>query len=445
MKKVAVLVFLPDKRKNKLSKKNNDYFDFHANAGINVVIELLEDAGIDTDWCSAATAHRYEIVLVSLNSMYDVYALYKEVALRPDWQPSKRNFKVVCGGFGMLNPTTIRNYIDYAVFGRVEDFVVEMIEALLGGGDYDHPSVMVMPEIYKVKFAQASKLLDLECYKENAIGCRDNCKFCLYSWSRRYMGENVGYTRGGRSTPYDAFGKSTSKVSIEMLLKTIKTLEEKYPMVTSGLDGSSQRLRFLYGKKITSEDMIEAVEHLGKFEGSKFFKVFNIVKFPTETEEDREEYVEIFKKAKPKNQVVIKMHHNLFQPQPCTPMQYSPITLYPDESKTKLTTLFDNGKVVIKNELAETPYSHMRISVVSRATPETDKLFHTLCFSQNIRRAARDFRRLKLIENNFDLTPYLREYDVEEEKHPGWFLEGQHSPEALKKAYLWIKKHETRR
>lgn len=445
MNKVGFMVFLPEKRKNKPKKagrKHNNYFDFHANAGANVVIELLELAGIGVDFCSAATAHRYEVVLASLTSTYDVFAFYKEVGLRPEWTRQKRKFKVVCGGFGMINPHTLRNHIDYAVFGRAEDFVVDLVETLLGGGEYAHESVMRMPEISVVKFGQASSLLQLETFKENAIGCSHKCKFCLYSWTRKFLGGDAIYTRGGvDGGPYSPYNMS-GKVSVEIMMKGIKSMEKKYGITRSALDGSSQRLRYLYGKRISDEEFVEAINHLGEFEGAKFLKLFNIVNFPSETDEDRAQMLEVIKRADPKNTVVIHVSSNPFNPQPCTPMAYSPVTLYPDHSKDKLKTILDTPKLGCRYNLCESPLSQLCTAIIGRATEDTDKLFHTICFSSKYKGAARNYRRLKMLENNFDLSPYIREYHPDEEKAPGWFLRTYLPQSALKKAYLWAKDRE---
>jgi hypothetical protein len=439
MNKVAFLVFLPEKRKNKLSKKNNNYFDYHANAGANIVIELLSIAGIEVDFCSAATAIKYEIVLVSLTSQYDVFAFYKEVALLPDWDRERRKFKVVCGGFGMLNPYPIRHHVDYAVFGRAEDFVVDLVEALLGGGDYEHESVMRLPDISVVKFGQASKLLDLETFKEDAIGCSHKCKFCLYTWTRKLMGASH-YVRGGENKNFSPYKHTSGKVSIEVLLKDIKHMKEKYGFTRAGLDGSSQRLRYLYGKRISNEDLIEATDHLGTFEGAKFFKILNVVNFPTETEDDRQEMFEVLKKARPKNMVVVTIHNAPLNPQPCTPLGYGPVTLFPDHSKLKLTRVFEQENLACRYALCETPLSQLKMAIVGRATEETDKLFHTICFSPKLKAAPRDYVRYKMLESNFDLIPYVREYDPDEDKAPGWYLETYLPKSAIKEAYRWTKK-----
>jgi hypothetical protein len=446
MNRVGFLVFLPEKRKNKPKKagrKHNNYFDFHANAGANVVIELLENRGIEIDFCSAATAHKYEVVLTSFTSTYDVFAFYKEVGLRPEWQRKNRKFKVIAGGFGMLNPTTIRNQIDYAVFGRAEDFVVDLVETVLGGGEYEHESVMRMPEISVVKFAQASKLLNMETFKENAIGCSHKCKFCLYSWTRRFLGGDAVYIRGGEEgSPYSPYNMKSGKVSIEIMMKGIKDMTQKYGFTRSALDGCSTRLRYLYGKKISNDEFVEAINHLGTFDGAKFLNLFNIVNFPTETDEDRGEMFEVMKRANPKNTVVIRISNNPFNPQPCTPMQYSPVTLFPDHSKNNLTTVLDRGTLGCRYNLSESPLSQLKTAIIGRATEESDTLFHTICFSSKFRNAARDYRRLKMLQKNFDLTPYTREYHPDEERHPGWFLRTYLPQSALRKAYLWTKERE---
>lgn len=431
--KIGLLVYNPERKRKKTSS-----FDSNSNMGARVVIELIRIKNSqEVDFCSAATAHNYEIVLVPFTSTYDVYAFYKEVALREDWQPKNRKFTVVGGGFGMQNPTTIRNYVDYAVFGRAEGFLHELIDSLLGGSIFEHPSVMKLPNIYKVKIGQAEELMDLDFFHERFVGCVRKCKFCHYTWMRKpTLSPEVNWIQGGE---FDDGYKVGSKASIEVMLKEVKNIDKKYGRVRAALDGYSERLRFLYGKKITSEDFIEAVEHVGSFDKASFFDLYNIGSLPSETDEDREELSTTLRRIKPKNTVILVVTVTPFRPSLATPMQFAPVSLFPDYSKMRLKPIVeDTPNLRAVYSLNESSFSHLQTIIVERATIDTDALFHAVCFSPALKRLNVS-RKLKLLQNHFDLSPYLREYDVDEEKYPGWFLESYTSQEMLKQAYLWTK------
>ena len=273
--KIGWLVYHPEKKRR---KKNS--FDDNSNIGARVIIELIKQGnGVEVTFCSSATASEFEIVLVSFTSTYDIYAFYKEVALKEEWQPGKRKFLVIGGGFGMQNPTTIRNYVDYAVFGRAETFICQMMDTILGGSTFEHQSVMNLPDIHKVVLGQADHLLDFDFFHEKFVGCARKCKFCHYSWSRKpLLPKEVHWQLGGHGE--DVYGIGSGG-SMEMMLKEITSLKKKPGRVRTGLDGYSERLRFLYGKKITNEQLTEAVEHIGNFDGVTFFDVYNIGSMPT--------------------------------------------------------------------------------------------------------------------------------------------------------------------
>lgn len=440
---VGFLVYAP--LKNKMSKARSRYsrvyFDKYLNAGMKVVTEILEKNGITVVPASLEVASKYRIVLVSFTSTFDMVSYYKKVALLKEWQPENREFKIIAGGFGMQNPYPVRNYVDYAVFGRAENFVYEMVDTILGGGEYSHPSVMRLPDVYQIVVSQPTELLQLDSFRESFTGCYHKCKFCHYSWTRKHIGEQGKYQRGG------AFEDSTSSISsgsIEVMMRDIKTIDKKQGKVRVALDGSSERLRFLYGKRITNEKFIEAIEHVGSFGGTTFLHLYNIVNMPTETEEDREEFLSTVLKAKPEGKILLIPTQTPFRATLSTPLLFSPINLFPDWSKHSLEVIFDVGNIRMTNAVFEHPFSILFEMVVIRANEDSQKLFHTLCFSGKLNSQVMS-RRLMMLQKNFDLSPYLREYDVDEEKYPGWWLQSYASHETMKKAYLWTKKRENKK
>lgn len=198
LNEVAFLVFLPEKTR----RKNNSFIG-NGNVGALVIIDVLKKHGINVDFCTTATANRYKVVLISLTSTYDCIAFYKEIALKTDWQYGRRRFLAIAGGFGMQNPTVLRKYIDYAVFGRGEDIIYPLVAAIFGGNlAYEHECVMRLPDVYPVKICQAKELYDTDVFKEDFIGCGNKCKFCHYTWVRkRLAGADHGET-GKVGGPY---------------------------------------------------------------------------------------------------------------------------------------------------------------------------------------------------------------------------------------------------
>ena len=424
---IAFLAYYPEKKRCK-----NNSFRGSYNIGANVIMDVLRRRGIDCDICTPDTAQKYQIILISLTSEYDCLALYRAVALLPTWQPG-RKFKTIAGGAGLQNPTTIRKYIDYAVFGRAENIIYDLVSCVLGGGIFVHESVMNLPDIHPVKLAQATELYlhkvdlgrgkDYRLWEEPFIGCHNKCLFCHYTWARQKIGSGT-YSQGFLDM----------KRSTQCLWKDIPKINKKESCIRTAIDGFSERLRMAYGKKISNQEIIDGINYIGRFEGVTLLRIYNISNMPHETQADRDELYETCKKAAPKNRVIMVFHSTPFRPSLLTPLQWAPVTLYPAISDLSRQVIYDSSKLRVVHSLSnESPWSQLETMIVNRATPETDKLFHTLCFHPKLKKGtARE--KVELLRRNFDLVPYLRAYSVGE-KHPAWFLSSYTGDMTLCKLY----------
>ncbi len=426
--KIAFLAYYPDRKRHK-----NNSFRGNFNIGANVIIDVLRRNGIECDLCTPDTAKDYGIVLISLTSEYDCIALYKAVALLPSWQPKKRKFIVIAGGAGLINPITVRHYIDYGVFGRGEDIIYPLVDCVLGGGIYEHESVMRLPDISPVTFKQASELYPYEVYlgkgrgkrnwKESFIGCPNKCLFCHYTWTKKKV--------GGGDTYYQ--GDLTKEHSIECLWKDIPNIiVKKEGRIRSAIDGFSEKLREVYGKKITNKEIIESINHIGSFGGTTVLLTYNISNMPHETLEDRDELYETLKMANPKGRVIVVLQSTPFRPSNLTPLQWAPVALYPATSDLAAEVVHESPTLRIVHSFTnESPWSQLLTVIVMRATVETDKLFHTLCFSPKLRKGTAT-EKIRLLQRNFDLLQYLKEYD---EQLPTWYLSSYTPQNKLRKLY----------
>lgn len=424
---IAFLAYYPEKK-----RQDNNSFEGNYNIGANVIMDVLRRKGIACDICTPDTAHKYKIVLISLTSDYDCLALYRAVALLPTWQPG-RKFKVVAGGAGMQNPTVIRRYVDYAVFGRAETIIHPLVDCIMGGGVFAHKSVMNLPDIHPVKLCQSLDLYPHEVnlgsgrgcrdWKESFIGCPNKCLFCHYTWARKKIGGDTYYQ-----------GDLTMKRSIECLWKDIPKIDKKEGRIRTAIDGFSERLRMAYGKKITNREIIDGINHLGSFKGTTVILAYNISNMPHESEEDREDLYSTARQAAPKNRVIVVFQSTPFRPSLLTPLQWAPVALYPATSDLSAQVIHDSDNLRVMHSFSnESPWSQLETVIVSRATPETDKLFHALCFHPKLKKGtARE--KVELLKRSFDLLPYLRAYAADE-KHPAWFLSSYTDDEKLRRAY----------
>ncbi|KKW12678.1 MAG: hypothetical protein UY48_C0010G0030 [Candidatus Gottesmanbacteria bacterium GW2011_GWB1_49_7] len=413
LSEIAFLAYYPTRK-----RFNNNSFEGNYNIGANIIMDVLRRKGIYCDICTPDTAQKYKIVLISLTSDYDCIAFYCAVALLPSWQPGRR-FKVVAGGAGMQNPTTIKKYIDYAVFGRGENIIYPLIDCIKGGGMFTHESIMNLPDIHSVKLCQASELYPHEInlgrgcrqWSESFIGCPNKCLFCNYTWTRKRVGNGDTYYQCDL----------TMKRSIECLWKDIPKINKKEGRIRTAIDGFSERLRMIYGKKISNREIIDGINHLGGFPGITVLLVYNISNMPHETQDDREELYLTMRQPTPKNRIIVVLHSTPFRPSLLTPMQWAPVTLYPATSDSSAQVIHDSDKLrVIHSFSNEGPWAQLETMIVNRATTETDKLFHALCFHVKLKKGT-SREKVELLKRSFDLTPYLRDYSAEE-IHPAWFL-----------------------
>jgi hypothetical protein len=365
--------------------------------GALVLMDELKRNGFDADVCDYKTAFDYTHVLVSMTATDDIYDIYKQCH-KNNWQ--NRTFTAFVGGFGCQNPIALASFIDYAFFGRADGVICDYLQ---NPENYTVYSFRIS-QPHKIELRQVSELYPYPViygannttWKEKFIGCPFRCKFCHYSYNRKYIGGG-GYINNGLSTG-----------SPEMMLKDICDLTEKTGRLTAALDGYSERLRFKFGKKI-SWDMLEAVmDTLASFKGNTYFKLYNITNFPTETEADEQEfiyfwtnYVQITKKAD--GIVKVDIFNTAFRPSLNTPMERMPVKLYPEARHENPDIVSKNGFILKYTHLAKGAKEHLKDVISIRyINPE-------------------HIERIALYEDfGFNTTEYLREYSGTEELKFKW-------------------------
>ncbi len=408
---VAFLVYAPTRQ-----RRADNSFEGNDNIGAKVVEDVLCRAGIRVGRCSPETAKNFRLVLVSFTSTFDVFAFYRAVALIPSWQPKRRAFKVLAGGFGMQNPAPVRHFIDYAAFGRVDNWITGVVDAILGGSEPAHESVMNLPDIHQVKISQPSSLYPylVSGWSESFTGCPLKCKFCHYTYARKHSGSNEAY---GQYVQSGFTGGSSPELTWDGLF----TWGKKLGRVRVAIDGFSERLRYVYGKRISNDDIVAGLETVGQYEGITTVLTYNIGNFPGETEEDRHDLYQTLRRVNPKNRVIFVLCTTPFRPSAATPMQWEPVSLFPNWYNERARVIVEeNNFRAVHSFTLETSYSHACAVIAERITVNDDELFHAICFAPGLQRDNHDMR-LKRLQANFNLTSFLREYDVNEE-HPSQFL-----------------------
>jgi hypothetical protein len=300
---------------------SQESFNVRQFAGLAVVVDIVRRAGYEVDYAGVATVHEYDVVLVSITSDCDWWPF---VAERSRWR--KGGYKVIAGGPGVLNVRPFLPFVDYFVLGRAEGVIDGLIKALDVGAEFKDNSVVAsktfdLDSTYYINqvtepYPHEIKLENGQTYKEGMIGCNHRCLFCGYTWQRKHTG---GAFRYG-----DLWSKNEDvEVALLNYVKGQKVNLNK--LRTTAIDGLSQRIRFMVNKKITREVLQEFIRDLATCDKPHQVKFYNIIGYPTETEDDWWEFVEDIKAVDAKlpkttKQTCILLHSTPFRAMPATPL-----------------------------------------------------------------------------------------------------------------------------
>lgn len=327
MTDVAIYV---QERYNKKTYKRESY-NVRIWSGVEMLRDQLERNSIAVSYCGRHTVASYKVILVSITSSIDWYSF---IAERTQW--ANGDYVIIAGGAGVDNIRPFLEYADVFVFGRAEEIIVPLVQSALGKDGYEHASVCYsdafsMADSYVINQAEQCyphlyKVASGDSWQEKAIGCQRKCLFCQYAWTRRHVTEidtDGDYNRA----PVDE--------------RTIFDFDLQHPeawagggrgYIITGVDGSSERLRFLMNKPITDDLLCEFIIASVRVPRLYRVKMFNIVGLPSETEDDWHSLIDVFKRADKQIKrtaddrpfYVFEIVNSHFDAQPCTPLATSP-------------------------------------------------------------------------------------------------------------------------
>ena len=317
--------------KNAKQTYSTECFDVRINAGIAVCMDILARGGFTNfGYASAATVASFDVVMFSMTSDCDWWSFIAERATWP-----KGCYRVVVGGQGVLNVRPFLSVADYFMLGRAENEIVPLFAALAAGDDYESESVVrartfSLGRQYRIaqvddRYPHAIELPNGKTYREDVIGCNHKCLFCGYTWHRKHAGEDAFSYEG-----LWGGGVDRERAIIDMHNGVPVDFNK---LRTTAIDGMSERIRQAVNKRITRDMLRAFLDRLFRCERPHQVKVYNIVGYPTETEEDWHEFLEdvnavdaAFPSIR-ERQTSILLHSTPFRAMPATPLACAPMSL----------------------------------------------------------------------------------------------------------------------
>lgn len=310
----------------------NECMETRQFVGLRVVIDCLERAGYQVDYAGIATVHRYDVVLVSLTADCDWWTY---IAERLRWQ--KGNYKVLIGGAGVLHIAPFLPWFYAVMFGRGENTIVPLVKGIETGERYLHESICYADtfsydNIYRlaqvdIQYQHPIKLSENRNFCEGAIGCNHKCLFCGYTWQRKFVSSYKFYRMED-----SLFGGIADKERAMLDLDEDKDSIDFSHLRTTAIDGFSERLRMGVNKPITHRIIHQfLVAMINAPARPHQIKFYNICGYPTEAEDDWQEFIDELRQAdaeteKKDKQWSIVLHSTPFRPMPATPMACAPMS-----------------------------------------------------------------------------------------------------------------------
>lgn len=412
-RKIAYLTF-PDLFDRARKNKN-------ISIGLQSIINRLKTKH-EIKECDVNSARLYDIILVSLMDIFDIFSFASYVN---NHQWKRRHYIVIVGGFGVQNTLMLNDFADYAWFGRCDYEIFDLIEKI---PDYTHQSLLDLTNECNVTYNQKHILNKVRLkngnkfskqYNECIFGCPNKCYYCHYSFSRKYVNYN-------NKSLYESIFLGTSSKQLE--IKNYNTYTgEGY--INTAIDGFSEKLRYFVNKKIDNEDIVRFFEHVEntniKRNKGVYVKLYNIIGYEIETNDDYIEFVELMKKilTTKRSRIFIEVQNNKLIPSPLTPISYAPIHIGSSDNITGSTIFEINNSKIVNSKYTIGDFRYLCNVLAVRYTNKYYDLFMKIINNEVV-----NLKQLLL----YDINDIIREYSINE-KLPTDFVKSYTNQEIIKR------------
>lgn len=411
--------------KNAKQAYAEECFDVRLNAGMAVVCDILRrDGYTNIGYCSSVTVQDYDVVMFSVTSDCDWWTF---IAERVMWKTG--GYKVVVGGQGVLNPRPFLKWVDYFQLGRCESYLVDFMDALRLGCEFENESVVCsntfsMDKRYSIAqveniYQHKITLPNGEEYAEDVIGCNHKCLFCGYTWHRKHSDTKEfaysGLWNGGVDRER-AIIDMDNGVEVDM-----------NKLRTTAIDGMSERIRFAVNKRITREMLRRFFKTASDAEHPHQIKIYNIIGYPTETREDWLEflddmrYVDLSYAGKSEHQTSWLLHSTPFRAMPATPLACESMAYknYRGEvarilggGKYKGNIFYQGNKMWgVESMATESLSTVIKSAIIWRGVESDARAIELICRNLKKFEAANSQVKQKTLEAHFDVERLFSRYN----------------------------------
>ncbi len=304
-----------------------------------------------------------KLLLASVSSSVDALSLRRQLQ-----KAGRRSGQtVLIGGAGATNPFLFVGIGDYLYLGRAHTEVAAIVADVLAGRNPQNNHLVALDEMNSASMNSDAPIITtsitLPCprqpWEEGFFGCSRMCAFCQYAHVRRL------------SRHRDYVQTTGAAISSELDLLTIA--EGKFTptrRVLTALDGSSERLRFAFGKPITNSDIGSAMRNLYDA-GVSVVDIYNVGCFPSEKDKDIAELEAAFAGARvtagrrPPMYVVV--HTTPLRPMAFTPLFFASVSFERNWRELSGQVIrSDDALVVSHSKYMEGTASHIRAVAAER-------------------------------------------------------------------------------
>lgn len=259
--------------------------------GFSHVVNSIDKTQFTVNFDVFENINKYDYCLISLVSYYDYFNLYsiiKDFDVRTN---------IIIGGPAVLNIYPFIDKIYAACFGRCDTQINDILNGMPCENVYSAEF-----GINKYSIGQATTRIGDYREHENAVGCKKKCFFCEYGFKYKFV---------------DFAGQYCEYANNETFFKDIDFIN--HGSNTAGLDGLTEKERWVVNKPLTNNAIIEKLNTHIKRDNFRL-KLFTVCGYPFTDGYYYEELIETVSKAKTKP-VTIMLGLSHFCPMPLTPME----------------------------------------------------------------------------------------------------------------------------